>query len=119
MNRRIFFVKSAQLVAAVFCGVFSIMGCENNEKKISEEDIKVKDICSDLSGLTEEDIKIREGYKYVSKTSYPEKNCKNCEFWAEPEEGNLCGGRDLFEGPVHLNGYCEGWSQKEILDDAT
>jgi hypothetical protein len=114
MNRRVFFVKSAQLGAAVFSGVSPFMGCENKQKKNFKEDAKVKDPCSDLSGLTEEDIKFREGYKYVSKTPYPEKNCKNCEFWTEPEEGNLCGGCDLFEGPVHAKGYCEGWSQKEI-----
>lgn len=108
MNRRNFLTTSSKLGAAVMFGIFSFTGCN---KKNNDKDTKTKDPCNDLSGLSKEDIALRESYKYVDKTPFPDKNCKNCEFWIEPEEGKQCGTCDLFEGPIHAKGYCDGWSE--------
>ena len=108
MNRREFFTTFTQIGTLALLGLFTFLGCE---KKKNEEKAEIKDPCNDLRGVSDEEIALRKSYKYVEKTPFPEKNCKNCDFWIEPEEGKQCGGCDLFEGPIHANAYCDAWAE--------
>jgi High potential iron-sulfur protein len=100
MKRRKFIITSAQAGTAALLG-FSLSKC------------KESDPCDDLSSLTPEQIEERKGYNYNKESPYPTKKCINCEFWLEPEEGSSCGSCGLFEGPVHVNGYCDQWVLNE------
>jgi len=101
MNRRKFIVVSAQVSTAALFGFASLNSCSQN------------DPCDDLSNLTVDEINERKSYNYLKETPDRSKTCKNCEFWIEPEEDQLCGNCALFEGPVHATGYCDGWSPLE------
>ncbi len=72
------------------------------------------DACSDLSGLTELDIKMRnETLKYVTTSPDPAKRCDNCKFWVAEAEGQPCGTCTLVKGPIHPAGYCISWFTRE------
>ena len=51
---------------------------------------------------------MRNSLQYVDNSPYPEKLCKNCEFW-QPEGAAECGGCQLIKGPIHPMGYCTSW----------
>lgn len=70
--------------------------------------------CTDLSGLTDADIKQRESVSYVEKSTEAEKNCLNCRFWQpNATDPNACGGCQLIKGPVNPQGYCKSWFKKD------
>jgi len=89
-------INATRAGTAAFFG-FSIVKCKKG------------DPCDDLSNLTPEQLEERKGYNYVKESPYPTKKCVNCEFWLAPEGENSCGACGLFEGPIHLNGYCDEW----------
>ncbi len=70
-----------------------------------------EDPCGDLSKLTEGEKETRNGFEYVSKSPFPDKVCDNCELWLKPEEGKICGGCEIMEGPIHPKGYCNAWAE--------
>lgn len=69
--------------------------------------------CSDLSGVSEADLKQRESLGYVAKSVEADKNCTNCRFYQPGTQANGCGGCTLFKGPVTPEGYCKTWNKKE------
>ena len=71
---------------------------------------KANDPCSDTSGLTEQELKTREQFKYVAETPNPEKRCDNCALYTQPEGDSPCGGCTLVKGPIHPAGYCTAWA---------
>jgi hypothetical protein len=65
-----------------------------------------KDPCSDTSGLTEAELKMRnDTLKYTTKSPDPKKECDNCKFWQPP----TCGTCQLVKGPIAPKGYCISW----------
>lgn len=66
--------------------------------------------CMDVSGLTEQEVAMRNSLQYVDVTPDPEKNCLNCSLWLPQEEGAACGGCNLLKGPIAPNGYCISWA---------
>ena len=72
------------------------------------------DPCSDVSGLSELDLKMRnETLQYVAVSPEPDKICDNCKFWVPPEAGQTCGGCTLIKGPINPKGYCTSWFTSE------
>ena len=67
--------------------------------------------CADLSGLTSEQIALRDTFGYVDRSDEPDLVCRTCEFWTEPPTGSPCGGCTLFAGPVHPEGFCDSYSE--------
>ena len=65
--------------------------------------------CGDVSGLSEDEKQLRQNFEYVNETPYPEKRCDNCQFYQQPEGDAVCGGCQLFAGPVSPEGYCNSW----------
>lgn len=80
--------------------VFGLSGCKKGAKGGA---------CTDLSGLSEGEKKVREQLKYVDKSPVPAKNCSNCKLYKKPSGGSECGGCTLFKGPVSPTGYCSSW----------
>ncbi|KPP95250.1 MAG: high potential FeS protein [Bacteroidetes bacterium HLUCCA01] len=66
------------------------------------------DPCTDVSGLTENDLQMRANVNYVEQTEIPEQRCDNCQLYKQPENGG-CGGCLLFAGPVTAAGWCSSW----------
>lgn len=62
--------------------------------------------CTDVSGLTPEEIKTRKTLGYTDKSSDKNETCENCQQWVPPAESGQCGGCKVIKGPVHPNGYC-------------
>lgn len=97
--------------SAALAGIVAVPGllsaCGGSSKELAA------DACDDLSGISDVEIKKREGMKYVSKSTEAGKNCSNCKFWQAPAEAGSCGGCQLFKGPVHPEGYCQSWFTAE------
>ncbi len=68
--------------------------------------------CTDVSGLTPEEIQMRESLQYTDRSPYPDKICANCQLYIPAESPNQCGGCQLIKGPIHPDGYCTSWVQK-------
>ena len=67
------------------------------------------DPCSDLSGLTADEIETREMYDYVDQSTEPQEYCDNCEYWEPARDSEACGGCSLMAGPIHPKGWCSAW----------
>ncbi|MGD8316200.1 MAG: high-potential iron-sulfur protein [Myxococcales bacterium] len=68
--------------------------------------------CDDVSGLSEEDAKLRASLEYQDRSPFgQDKSCSKCAFFrgAKPDE---CGACTLVPGPIHPLGYCNSWSAK-------
>lgn len=64
------------------------------------------DPCTDYSGVSEADLKIREAMAYVPLSTVEGKQCSNCNLYLP---GTGCGSCQLFKGPVTANGNCTYW----------
>ena len=71
------------------------------------------DPCTDLSGLTDSQKKMRETLKYTGKSPYPDKKCSNCNFFKAPESGKSCGSCSIVPGPINSDGHCTSWVAKQ------
>jgi len=70
------------------------------------------DACSDLTGLTDDDLKMRETLQYVEETPDATKTCVGCQLYTDPVEGAGCGGCQIIKGPIAANGYCVSWAAR-------
>jgi len=70
------------------------------------------DPCSDLSGVSKNDIELRAKFAYVNESPIADNQCTNCNLFLPPREGEKCGGCLLFKGPVNPSGYCTYWAPK-------
>lgn len=68
--------------------------------------------CTDTSGLTEQQIQMRENSQYVEPSVLADKHCSNCQLYTEPAAGVQCGGCQVIAGPIHPQGYCNLWVAK-------
>jgi hypothetical protein len=122
------FVRNWIFPGLVLGGVAALIsGCASNEKKASG-DIEMKvppednaetasgatsnytgDPCTDYSGISEADLKIRASMAYVPLSTVEEKQCSNCNLYLPAAGGSACGGCQLFKGPVTANGNCTYW----------
>lgn len=68
--------------------------------------------CTDTSGLSPEDAKLRAALEYSDRSPHDEaKNCSNCAFYVAGSEDE-CGRCTLVQGPIHPRGYCNSWAAK-------
>jgi hypothetical protein len=114
MKRKEFLQSILSLSLVGWGSQFLFSGCGGkNEDQVSTEKTSTKDPCEDLSGLTQEDLEVRENFEYVHQTPYPEKRCDNCSLWISPKEGEPCGGCQIINGPIKAEGYCTAWVAAE------
>jgi len=114
MTRRDFALRFLLSVPASFSAVIFSGSC--GEKKGGEDnagDAQMSaDPCSDLSGVSENDIELRKKFAYVKESPIADNQCNNCNLFLPPKAGDKCGGCLLFKGPVYPSGYCTYWAPK-------
>jgi len=114
VSRRKFFLRLAGSAGVFLTTVLLWGNCGG--KKAEEKGDTVSgdsvDPCSDLSGVPENDIKLREKFAYVKQSPIPDNKCNNCNLYLPPKEGSQCGGCMLFKGPVYPSAYCTYWAPK-------
>lgn len=70
--------------------------------------------CTDTSGLSEQELQMRQNAEYVDATPNPEQYCANCQLFEEPTGGEQCGGCQVIQGPIHPEGYCTLWVAQQV-----
>ncbi len=108
MKRRLFIIHGIKLFS-VCSSLLLVEACSTAQSDRSKSTMNPNDPCSDLSGVTEADIKAREGLGYVAQSPQTHQYCNNCKHWLPPQNDNPCGNCLLFKGPVHPEGYCTYW----------
>ena len=93
-----------------FMGV-SLIACQGTGKEPKERALNAQpSSCDDLSGLTDDEIKLRDTFGYVKQSPLPENQCSNCNLWIPNEADPSCGRCLLFKGPVYAAGHCTSWA---------
>ena len=108
-SRRQFFKKYVYAGFTVFGIVFT--SCQPKAKNVESsvtDDSPAS--CNDLSGLTQEEIKVRETFGYVDESPLADNQCDNCNLWLPSENNEVCGRCLLFKGPVFAAGHCTSWA---------
>lgn len=109
MDRKNFF-KQFGLMGAVAVGAGALLtACGGGSEKTAV------DPCTDLTGLTQGDLDMRNNLGYVEKTTVDGQNCANCQLLKAPEGGSSCSGCLLFKGPVTQDGWCKSWVVKATI----
>jgi hypothetical protein len=106
ISRRDLFKRTAAVGAAAVGTGWALAACDgggDGEKELS---------CTDVSGLKSSEIQTRSSLQYVDKSSKPDQNCANCQFY-EPKGKNQCGGCTVVPGPIHPKGWCTSWAAKQ------
>lgn len=85
-----------------------LAACGGKKKTASKSTLS----CKDTSGLTPAEKQMREQLAYVDKSPQAAKNCANCSFF-QSKGDNACGGCTLIKGPIHPQGYCNSWAEKQ------
>lgn len=68
--------------------------------------------CEDVSGLSQNDLKLRTDLEYRDVSPHGEdKTCTTCAFYRAGQK-NECGQCTLVKGPIHPMGYCNSWAAK-------
>lgn len=67
--------------------------------------------CTNLQGLTPEEVQARTTLGYVDQTTDPTKQCSTCTQWVEPA-GEGCGSCKVLKGPMNPNGFCKLYAKK-------
>lgn len=110
-NRREF-LKRFSAASAVGIGASTVLAACGGGESASEAPAAAPAAsgCMDTTGLTEQEIAMRNSLAYVDDTPDPTKNCLNCSLYLAAAEGAACGGCNLLKGPIAPNGYCISWA---------
>ncbi len=117
-NRRRFITKCLGISSLTIVGG-AISGCNNtgSDDKSQDENWGGAN-CDDLSGVSQSEIKKREGLSYVEESIVQGNHCGNCALYIPPREGGHCGGCQLFEGPVRTTGYCTQYTPRSYENNS-
>lgn len=110
LSRRKFILRSIG-ISSVSLAVISFLSCDR--KITAEKKSKTKtsvDPCDDLSGVSQNDIALREKLGYLKESPIEDNNCNNCNLFLPPPADQKCGRCMLFKGPVYASGYCTYWA---------
>ncbi|RCR66534.1 high-potential iron-sulfur protein [Larkinella punicea] len=110
-SRRFFLQRCASVGLALTSGTVLLTNCDSKPATQTAETKKTAvNPCEDYSGLSEGDLKTRQGLGYVTQSPSPDKQCSNCNLWLPPAAGKACGGCMLFKGPVYATANCTYWA---------
>lgn len=112
ISRRRFTIKFL-FSSAVVLSTGILLGCcarKNTEEEAKSNPPTSADPCSDLSGVSENDLELRKKFAYVKESPIADNQCNNCNLYLPAKEDMPCGGCMLFKGPVHASGYCTYWA---------
>ncbi len=68
--------------------------------------------CTDTSGLTEQELTMRNTLQYVDASPDPEKLCDGCALYVAAVAGQNCGTCTVIKGPIHPKGSCTSFAPK-------
>ncbi len=114
------FIQRLSLFGAAGVGASMLAAC-GGEKQAdtpaadtpAEEPVAEGFTCTDTSGLTEQELTMRnETFKYVDTSTEEGKTCENCALYVAAAEGQQCGTCTIIKGPIHPDGYCTSWAAK-------
>ena len=112
-TRRLFIQRTWHSCLALLAAASAFSGCGKADKQEDNTAASASPTdCGDLSGVTQEQIAVREKLGYVNESPLPDNQCQNCNLYLPPKEGERCGGCMLFKGPVYASGYCTYWTPK-------
>lgn len=125
LSRRDFLIRSGALGAVALGSGAILSACGGGQEQaeapaameepaMESEPMMAEAGCSDLSGLSEADVQMRQTLQYVEASADPEKTCANCMLFVAPEEGAACGGCQIIKGPIAPGGFCTSWSPKQM-----
>jgi hypothetical protein len=83
-------------------GVAFVVGCKKPSGAMT---------CSDVSGLSAEEINARTMTAYVDRSMEIDKTCVACVQYIDAPSGG-CGGCKVLKGPVHPLGTCKLFAKK-------
>jgi hypothetical protein len=108
MDRKDFFKQFGLMGAAAVGAGALLTACGGGESA-------AVDPCTDLSGLAQGDLDMRNNLGYVAKSTTEGQNCTNCQLLKAAEAGSSCNGCLLFKGPVTAEGWCKNWVAKATV----
>ncbi len=103
LSRRELLTGSLHLVV-VTSSARILTGCKGGDKTLT---------CTDISDLSSTERETRNAQKYSDKSPHSDKTCSNCNFNVPSPEANACASCKIIPGPVHPDGYCNGWAKIE------
>ena len=68
--------------------------------------------CTDTSGLTEQELAMRNTLQYVDASPDPEKACDACALFVAAVAGQDCATCTVVKGPIHPKGTCTSFAPK-------
>lgn len=68
-------------------------------------------VCTDTTGLTPDEQKLRSTLLYVDVAGDPARKCESCSLF-KPASPDQCGSCTAMKGPIHPQGGCTAWVAK-------
>jgi len=119
------FIKQLGLFGAISVGGSSLLtacggggnqqesGSSSEESSSGSGETAAADPCTDVSGLTDQELQMRKNLQYTGSSPHPDKDCTNCALYIPAEGDASCGSCQLVKGPINPKGYCTSWSAKQ------
>jgi hypothetical protein len=112
ISRRKFISRFVGISSTSF-GILSLLSCDRKPTVEKRSETKaVIDPCDDLSGVSQNDLALRQKLNYVNESPIEDNKCNNCNLFLPSSSNQKCGGCMLFKGPVYATGYCTYWAPK-------
>lgn len=121
ISRKDFFKRLGLLgISAVSVSTFLEACGGNNKQSQTNRQVQTEtqpkappDPCTNVSGLTETELKTRKNLQYVGQSPFTGKYCGNCNFFIEAKGGKgPCGTCQVVKGPINPMGHCTAWVAK-------
>ncbi len=115
------FIQRLSLFGAAGVGASMLAACGGEKQAPADEPAPAAEettaaegfTCTDTSGLTEQELTMRnETFMYVDTSTEEGKTCDNCALYVAAAEGQQCGTCTIIKGPIHPDGYCTSWAAK-------
>ena len=115
------FIQRLSLFGVAGVGASMLAACGGGEQQAPAAETPAEEpataaegfTCTDTSGLTEQELTMRnETFMYVDTSTEEGKTCDNCALYVAAAEGQQCGTCTIIKGPIHPDGYCTSWAAK-------
>jgi hypothetical protein len=113
MRRRSFLLRLFIPVTMVLGLMTTHTACKDKGSEGDKDVPSGSSDCNDVSGLSEAERKVREGFGYEPVASLEERSCRHCKLFIPSSKEKPCGSCLLFKGPVTEQGSCIQFAPKE------
>jgi hypothetical protein len=112
VTRREFLGRMAVLGAAVGAAPLLAACAKEEGAETTGDGAPVAMDCSDLTALTDAEVKTRTDLQYVEASVQADQNCLNCQQYTAGADAATCGTCTLVPGPINAAGWCLSWVAK-------